>query len=527
MTTATTATTTPSRRYNKRNNGSKTDRRQCNDPLKERLSTLKLENATQKDLDTIWKLFLQRDLELQQQASTSATKESTPPPIVFPPLVTALFRLIAQKGTMDMMDTLHKRFLHPDLMLLRVEDMEWVIFANIRHNKTGRAHRILNDMYNSGKTPTLETYHHFFREHAKYFHNKRRRHIIDYLVDDMRRRGVHPTIKTYMQLLMIEAQHGSSRERIQIWVDEMMALDGKTREFQIKRKQAQLLKLVHILSNHAHPGLYTVLRKGVNVGLEFDMDIWNKAMVTFARVGNVDNANEILNLFRQQQKMVMGLNTTYHSLIRAYLNTKPMCMDAAIQTFQLMLQDGIVIDESIYNTFLLAYTKHDDQMEVDDELRIKTLRQLFRVSSKLNKNVPDAIVEKLFNFYIERQVLSEAEQLYWDLRYNHDNGQSQQRISRRIQGRVFDTIEAFARKQQLLSAFSLMYDLLANDYWPNSRSVCAIIKGCGARRDLDAAEQLLSIMEDIASDKVKPVVYTTLKYEQGIALRRKQEEEQQ
>ena len=328
---------------------------------------------------------------------------------------------------------------------------------------------------------------------------------------------------------MAEAQHGSNKECIQVWLDQMMALEGKTRKFSVRRTQDRFARLVHLLSNHAHPGLYTVLRKGVDVGLDFDMDTWNRAIVTYARIGNVDGTNEILNLLRQhqqQQNMMTTLDTTYQSLIRAYLNSKPMCMDAAIQTFQLMLQDGIVIDQSIYNTFLLAYTKYDDPVEADDDLQFKTLRQLFRASSKLNKNVPDAVVERLFNFYIQRQVLSEAEQLYWDLRHNGDtSGQLQQRLSRRIQGRVFDTIEAFARKQQLLSAFSLLYDLLANDYWPNSRSVCAIIKGCGARRDLDAAEQLLSIMEDIASDKVKPIVYDTLKREQAIALRRKQEEE--
>ncbi|KAI9264146.1 hypothetical protein BDA99DRAFT_508520 [Phascolomyces articulosus] len=477
------------------------------DPLKERLSMLDVEKATRKDLDTIWQLFLQRDTQ-----STTTTKLQP----LFPPLVTMLFRLVAKKGTLDMMDTLHKYFLHPDL-LLRTEDIEWVIFANIRANKTGRAHRILNDMYKVGQTPTLGTYHHFIKEHSKYFYNKRRRNIIQHLLDEMRQCGVQPNIDIYMQLLMSEAKHGSDRERVQGWLDQMVALEMAARGCNNKRTYHRFQKLVRLLSQHGHPGLYTVLRTGMDVGLTFDKDFLNKAAGIYARRGD---ANDILDFIRQHKMQSVD---TYHTFIHAYLTQQPKCIDAAIQAFQWMLQDGIVVEPSIYHSFLLAYTQHNVTIE-DDELRIKTLRQLFQASihsSQHGKPIPDGIVERLFNFYLQKHILPEAEQIYWELRHG------EHRLSRRIQGCVFNTITAFAQKQQLLSAFSLTYDLLANDYWPNSKALCAIIKACGAQRDLEAAEQLIVIMEDIASDKVKPVVYTTLLREQAIASRRKQEEEEE
>ncbi|KAI9488713.1 hypothetical protein BDB00DRAFT_847081 [Zychaea mexicana] len=495
---------------NKNNNEIGGRQQQQSDPLKERLSMLNVEKATRKDLQQIWKLFLQREQQLQQQQ-----------PTYLPPLVTVLFRLVAEKGTIDMMDTLHKRFLHRDS--LRVEDIEWVIFGYIRANKTGHAHRLLNDMYKVGQMPTVGTYNQLIKEHSQRYHNKRRRQIAQHLLDDMRQHGVQPNATTYKQLLISEANHGSDKDVVQVWLDQFLELQAPR---PYKRTQAFLKKLVRVLSTSGHPGLCAVLTRATDAGFEFDMDTWHKAIAGYAFSGNVDGADQVLDLVRQRS---MATIDTYQTLICTYLrHCKPMHMNAAIHAFQLMLQDGIAANHSIYHEFLVAYTKNNDIR--DDDLRVKTLRQLFRASNSSSSSsssgdnnkggVPDTIVERLFDFYIQHQVLSEAEQLYWDLRRDGH------RLSRRIQGCVFDTITAFAQRQQLLSAFSLMYDLIANDYWPNSQSICAIIKACGARRDLDAAEQMLLIMEDISSDKLKPVVYATLKKEQDIASRRELEEEE-
>ncbi|KAI8137030.1 hypothetical protein BJV82DRAFT_636946 [Fennellomyces sp. T-0311] len=464
-----------------------------NDPLKERLSSLHVETATQQQLDEIWKLFLQRE-----QLSS-----------MFPPLVTMLFRLVAKKGTIDMMDTLHKRFAHRDL---HVEDIEWIIFANIRAGKIKDAHRLLNDMYRVGQTPTLATYNHLIKFHAKHFYNKRRREIAQNLLDEMCRKGVQPGARIYMQLMLGEAIHGSDRDAVQVWLDRMMELEA-TKGY--RRTQHRLKKLIQVLSSKGHPALYTVLRTGTNVGLEFDIDTWNAAIAGYARAGNTGGAYQILSLVRQRNIQTID---TYHALIQGHLARPPLDMEAAIQAFQTMLQDGIVANQSTYNIFLLAYTKHDIE---DDDLQIKTLRQLFRASASSSKQgVPDGVLERLFDFYIQRGVISEAEQLYWDMR------QRGHPLSRRIQSRVFKTITEFARRRQMLSAFSLVYDLLANDYWPSSQVVCSIIKACGARRDLDAAKQMLNIMEDISRDKVRQVCYDTLACEYKIAARREAEEEQ-
>lgn len=488
-----------------------------------RLTQLNIHKVTSDDLKTIWDLF-----------QNEAKRPNCQLHQVSPPLVTMLYRLVSEKGTIDMIDTLHHQLVVERGISATIEDMEWVIFANIKANRVERAHQLLSDLYAAGKTPTKWTYRHLIKAEAKHFYDIDRRKRAEILLNEMNRRGLCPDSNTYLQFLMGLALYCPDKDLMMTWFRRFMDLEA---EHGWKRTQQRVKLLVEMMASHGHPSTFAVFSDALDdAGLSFDVDTWNKTIRGCLYAGDFDAAEELLERLRKREDTKPNLET-YHTLMRGYLCQLPLSpnhrprrqvvdLDAAIRLFQRMCDDGLSANLAIYESFFTAYTSY--QMADDEQLRIETLRRLWQVAlnsvvivdhdkedSDKNNLLHDDILPSLFQFYMRHDVLNEAEQLYWALR------QHRYPLSRRLLGEINSLIVAFAKRRHLPSALSLTYDFLAAGHWPSRRTVLAVIRCCSARGDLDSAKQLLDIMEEIrsqdpsSSSYISPVCYELLARERA------------
>ncbi|KAI7881988.1 hypothetical protein K492DRAFT_236321 [Lichtheimia hyalospora FSU 10163] len=440
-----------------------------NSELKRRLSTLRVSTATEDDVQSIWRLYLN-----EYESTTLA-----------PVLQTMLYRLVGSKGNNDMMETLFKQ--SPPQS---VEAMEWVILVQVKANRPRYAHRLLKDMYAAGQVPTFNTFKHLIKWNAKGLYKPNRRRMAEKLVNDMLNLGITPGSSIWMELLMGQAIHGLPLT----YLDPFLVAVADS-----KRGAHRIKKIVQLLSSRGHPALLTVVERTQE---SIDVDTWNMAIKYSVFAGNMVTAESLFNTMPHRNA------TSFHTLLRGYLEHR--AIDPAIRIFRSMIEKGITIEPDVYDAFILAYTdtsKHHHgtsssttssststtipENEDSIELRIETLRRLWR-SMRDRDHVPDHVLSRMFEFYLRHDALADAEQLYWDLREHHDR----RPFGRRTEGWVSNMIMAFAGKRQLLSAISLTYDWIGLGYAPNSKAIIKLIKACHKRDDLAAAKQLLNIMEE-------------------------------
>ncbi|KAI8393849.1 uncharacterized protein BYT42DRAFT_542046 [Radiomyces spectabilis] len=320
--------------------------------------------------------------------------------------------------------------------------------------------------------------------------------------------GIEPTSQTYMQLLMGEILHKPVRRdtlrNIQSWFDKLLALEARRN---YKRTGSKLKRIFTLMAYVGHPATRDLFLKSLSVNIKYDLDSWNLAILACARGGQLDAAEDLLQMLRRQSGTTADGPTleSYHHVIRGYLGhydsshfdspfRKQPDVDAAIRIFQLMLKDNVVADYTVYASFLKAYASDNLGLEADEELRIETLQRLWQammtMSEKDTVHFDDALLESLIDIFTRHNALSYAEQIYWDIR------QREHPISRRNLSSIHQLIIAFARRVQLLSAMSLFYDLMACGHRPSSLVMCEIIRACGKRNDIELAEQMLSVVEE-------------------------------
>ncbi|KAI9322505.1 hypothetical protein BX666DRAFT_1849557 [Dichotomocladium elegans] len=352
-------------------------------------------------------------------------------------------------------------------------------------------------------------YRNLIKSHAKHFYNPNRRRAAEKMLKDMVNHGQDPTIDIYLQLLMGKAIHGPRHEPLGPWLDLYLALEkGK------KRTIHRVKKLVNLLASRGHPGMLVVLRQAhEELGLVYkpDLETWDMAIRGSAMAGDMVTAQLLFDTMDRHHQTA----TTFHTLLRGYLRQSEI--DHAIRVFRLMLERDIPLDQTVYEQFILAYahpksshtSNNDDNCMDSDEsedihLRIETLKRLWRTLLAESHLVPEHVLTAMLSYYNTQGAYAEAEQLYWDLR------QIKSPISRRNQGLFFETIMAFAGRQQMLSALSLVYDMLSQGYWPSSKVTNKIIKMAAARDDLQLAEQLVKILEEFPDRRVSLSCYANI-----------------
>lgn len=448
------------------------------------LTGVKASKATEKDLKVIW-----REFERDQTG------------YLHPPLVTKLHRLVAILGNFDTMKRLQE-ILDRRGMLRRPEDMDWVVLSYIKMNKVQGALSILNNMYKHGQTPGSISYENIFKWLAKHFDDDRHHQLAINILEEMTRRRIHITRQMYYQLLVGEILHRSDKVHLLDWIKRLLA-----REFESKHPRAamRMKRFVKLMEGRAHPAIEDVMIAVMDTRLQLDIDTWNAAIHGCARAGNMEAAQRLLTLVRKQIHLSPNLYT-FLPLIRGYLCQLPSIhfqhattttqhqfrLDAATHVFRDMIESGITPNVDVYGAFLKAYTR--DEATDDDTLRLQTIKQLIEASLSSEERMPDTFMVPLFEYFIEKRKLSEAEDVYYILRnYGHE-------FSRRFLGCIYELIATMASRRLLISAITLTYDLLGMGHWPSSHAICEVIWACGRRRDIEAGELLISAMEAIQKE---------------------------
>ncbi|KAG0185902.1 hypothetical protein DFQ28_008613 [Apophysomyces sp. BC1034] len=385
--------------------------------------------------------------------------------------------------------------------------LEQTILEHAKANRIGQAYRLIDDLYQSGKTPSIKMYNSIIKAHAKNFGDIRRQRAVDKLLDEMVLHGVKPTSTTYMQLLMGQSLHddGSSRaiRNMRSWFDGLMALEAKK---QYRRTGHRLKKLFKMMASVGHRAIQPMILTAHNAGVSFDAETWNEALVGCVYGGRMDAAEQLFEYFRARHLQKDELTVeAYHTLIRGHLcqyrstnaRAAQINVDAAIRVFRLMLEDNVKADQKIYECFTKAYASDAVSLEDDNSIRFETLRQLWQAIIKTSRGKPfidETAVASLLAYYLKHDALSDAEQIYWDLRnYGH-------RLDRPIIGEIHKTIIKFAKQHHLISAMTLFYDLLSHGCQPSTTVIFSIIRACSERGDLESAKQMLEVIKEVKTE---------------------------
>ncbi|KAK4520773.1 tRNA (cytosine-5-)-methyltransferase ncl1 [Mucor velutinosus] len=301
------------------------------------------------------------------------------------------------------------------------------------------------------------------------------------IIEEMKEKGFQPTSQNYLQLLMgISLQRHRTHkqnQRMELWFEELLRL-----ELLKRNPWPKLKKAVMAMSLKGHPNMKAMFLKLDSLHTVQDSACWNAAIMGCVRDRQLQDAEELLTLAQERN---LASSESYQILIDVYLFLQDQ--PSASRIFSLMIQHNVAADFPIFESFISYYMSLPTN---DDTFR--TLDRLWQaVLLTSTHNIPDDMIFKLLSYYGLHGELSRGEQVYLDVKSRH------QKLDRRCLGQLNKIIIGFCNKRQLPSALSLMYDLVGQGYNPSSRVLCKIINACKDMDDREAAQQLITTIQQV------------------------------
>lgn len=309
------------------------------------------------------------------------------------------------------------------------------------------------------------------------------------ILNEMKQKGIQPNSQTYLQLIIGMSfqrnRNNLQNERLQHWIDELLKLE-KTKKEKEKSTLDKLKKIIFHLSFRGHPNLKHIFLQIIQDFQVVDLDIkyWHMAMTGCIKSRNVDDAEQLFQLLRDQKR---ATKTSYQILIASHLYKKDQA--SASRIFSYMLQDQVTADDATYEIFINYYM---NQQPFDQE----TSETVFKLWQAVNltttqQTLPLNMVEKYLSYFGKHGELAKAEQVYLGVVKKR-----QQRLNRQCLGQMNKIVIGFANKRQLPSALSLFYDLIGQGYKPSAQVILKVTEACKSMKDNEAIAQLHAIVQE-------------------------------
>lgn len=302
----------------------------------------------------------------------------------------------------------------------------------------------------------------------------------------MKKKGIEPNSQTYLQLIIgISAQRHRNKvqnDRLEDWFNQLFKLELKKERK--KSSSDKMKKILHHLSFYGHPKLKEIFTRMVGV-YTLDNEYWNMAMKGCMKSRNIQDAEDILNMARENNVITVS---SYKILIESYL-LYHKDQKSASRIFSLMLNDKMTANYEIFELFINYYMEQPFSQDNSE-----TLHKLWQAVTIVTKEemIPSNIIEKYISYYGNHGELSKAEQIYLDIKSRKDS-----KLDRKSFGGMNKIIVGFSNKRQLPSALSLYYDMIGEGYKPSKYVISKIIEACKVKNDTEAIQQLLDVTEEL------------------------------
>ncbi|CAO3643558.1 unnamed protein product [Cunninghamella echinulata] len=466
----------------------------------------------------------------------------------------------------------------PNNNSLTQKTLQKAVSNHVKANQFNEARRLLTEYYNTtGHVPSIYSYNTIMKGLAKQFQYNYRQREAHALLDDMTKHGRLPTCDTYMQLLLGYAVHTnhissttttttttttspSSTLEVLRKIKQLFHLFLKVEHQKgYKRTHFKIKKLIQVMSGSGHIAILPTMITALKAGIKLDIHVWNESLQGCVKGGFLDAGEQLLEIMRsslQQQHsgiIPMPNAASYHIIISGYLGqgnklNMASCninMDKSVELFQKMMEDGIIADHHIYQSFIYAYASlslsssssseqlfkynnnnnnnnnnnssssssnnnsnnNNNNNNNTKDNPIETLQKLWQAMITTltdDHKLDDHFLATLLDYYIKYEGYSAIEQVYWDLRYH------KYKISRKLIGYFNNTIVACARQQHLMSSIAMFYDMLSLGFGANNRAVISLLHACIDRCQLDTSEQILQVMEETLQKPAPIHQYTVL-----------------
>jgi hypothetical protein len=354
------------------------------------------------------------------------------------------------------------------------------LFMN--NTTTTTTKRKLSSLVSSPQPQKVIDYNKMLKGHAKTFKktDSAQKEAIE-ILKEMEQKGIQPNSQTYLQLVigMSFQRHRThlQNERLQVWFDELIKIEKNK-----KTKSSthdKLKKILFHLSFKGHPNLKSMFLQIIQE-IDLDLEYWHMAMTGCIKSRKIDDAEDLLNLLRENKK---ATKSSYQILISSHLYLQDL--SSASRIFSCMLQDQVTADHHTYELFIHHYMNQPFTQDTSETCF--KLWQAVKMTTEHDK-ISQEIIEKYLSFFGKNGDLSKAEQIYLDVK--------EQGLNRKCVGEMNRIIIGFANKRQLPSALSLFYDLIGQGYKPSQQVIIKITEACKAMQDEEAIQQLLAVVEE-------------------------------
>ncbi|CAO3682165.1 unnamed protein product [Rhizopus microsporus] len=203
--------------------------------------------------------------------------------------------------------------------------------------------------------------------------------------------------------------------------------------------------------------------------------------------GNIEDAEDILKRAREEK---VANSTSFQVIIKAHLNQGNR--RSASMIFRLLLKDDILADRETYETFIKYYLRQKNSIEM-----IKRLWQGVLMTTQPGDVIQPDTVVKLTQYYRERDALTEAEQVYLDMKMK------QQKLTTAYIEQVSWLVAEFANRKQFNSTVSLYLDMIGNGYKPDREAVDRMLSALQDNNRFDLIQQITSVTASVLSDDNK------------------------
>ncbi|OBZ85399.1 hypothetical protein A0J61_06548 [Choanephora cucurbitarum] len=328
-------------------------------------------------------------------------------------------------------------------------------------------------------------YQQLLKQHAKMVHRKESQLKAENLLRDMKQCGLEPNHQTYFHLVLglswLPHRNQHQNDRMESWFYEYLRLQ---RDPKRKRPQVKLKKLLKDMAIYGHPHLKTMFLHMVQLfEHELDSGCWNSAIKGCINAKQFEDAEHVFDMARERNVTRLS---TYEIMIRAYLSNRDQ--KASSRIFEYMIRDQITAKCSVYQSFIDFYTSL--KPDKDTQQTVARLWQAMLIMTT-DSRIPNDTIQKLLVYFRKNRQLAVAEQIYLDLKIRN------QRLKKEHVKEMHSVIIGFAHRQQLPSALSITYDLLADGYELEDKVIYSVVEACIHRNDREAAQQLVDMVNAV------------------------------
>ncbi|CEG63535.1 hypothetical protein RMATCC62417_00662 [Rhizopus microsporus] len=364
------------------------------------------------------------------------------------------------------------------------------LLNHLHHNRLQQAHVML--LKQTIPLP-VHFYNFVLKGYAKNFQRPNKLEKSLEILQLMKERGVEPSSQSYIQLIMGLAQKGTrltkeQADLMQTWFDEFVRIESGSTS--VKKPFAKFKKLMRCIYYRGHPNLKGMFYHFLDTFREHklgDSETWNLVIVGCIRWGNIEDAEDILKRAREEK---VANSTSFQVIIKAHLNQGNR--RSASMIFKLLLKDEILADRETYETFIKYYLRQKNSTEM-----IKRLWQGVLMTTQPGDVIQPNTVIKLTQYYRKHDALTEAEQVYLDLKMK------QQTLTMAYIEQVSWLMAEFADRKQFNSTVSLYLDMIGSGYKPDREAVERMLSALQDNNKFDLIQQIMSVTTPVLSDDNK------------------------